>query len=285
MGEYNGEILKAMCYYHNMTMDDLIDIFYYWATVQWLPPGKGTSEASEIRREDAVGIAHTAGLFSPVVRSAFMSGSVRFAGENADGTDSEQSVQAFNPKFYFINGVLHYFNLDIDESMINTSACVVQEGEVLKLVDFTRKEGVVQGKLFADGTFSIPKQQCGKDDKYGYEYIISGSEDENADEEIKGRFEATHLYFDTPFYVYKYKRDDETGELTYNGTDSYYTPSIELYDGSTLTVPGESSGIKALPNDDKQKRADVMYDLQGRRVNPKAAGKGIYIKGKKYILK
>lgn len=197
----------------------------------------------------------------------------------------EQSVQAFNPKFYFINGVLHYFNLDIDESMINTSACVVQEGEVLKLVDFTRKEGVVQGKLFADGTFSIPKQQCGKDDKYGYEYIISGSEDENADEEIKGRFDATHLYFDTPFYVYKYKRDDETGELTYNGTDSYYTPSIELYDGSTLTVPGESSGIKALPNDDKQKRADVMYDLQGRRVNPKAAGKGIYIKGKKYILK
>ena len=102
MGEYNGEILKAMCYYHNMAMDDLIDIFYYWATVQWLPPGKGTSEASEIRREDAVGIAHTAGLFSPVVRSAFMSGSVRFAGENADGTDSEQSVQAF------IDGAIRY---------------------------------------------------------------------------------------------------------------------------------------------------------------------------------
>ena len=102
MGEYNGEILKALCYYHNMAMDDLIDIFYYWATVQWLPPGKGTSEASEIRKEDAVGIAHTAGMFSPVVRSAFMSGSVRFAAENVDGTDSEQSVQAF------IDGAIRY---------------------------------------------------------------------------------------------------------------------------------------------------------------------------------
>lgn len=102
MGEYNGEILKALCYYHNMAMDDLIDIFYYWATVQWLPPGKGTSEASEIRRDDAVGIAHTAGLFSPVVRSTFMSGAVRFAGENTDGTDSEQSVQAF------IDGAIRY---------------------------------------------------------------------------------------------------------------------------------------------------------------------------------
>ena len=102
MGEYNGEILKAMCYYHNMAMDDLIGIFYYWATVQWLPPGKGTSEASEIRREDAVGIAHTAGMFSPVVRSAYMSGSVRFADENTDGTDSEQSVQAF------IDGAIRY---------------------------------------------------------------------------------------------------------------------------------------------------------------------------------
>lgn len=102
MGEYNGELLKAMCYYHNMALDDLIDIFYYWATVQWLPPGKGTSEASEIRREDAVGIAHTAGFFSPVVRSTYMSGSVRFAGENTDGTDSEQSVQAF------IDGAIRY---------------------------------------------------------------------------------------------------------------------------------------------------------------------------------
>lgn len=102
MGEYNGEILKAMCYYHNIALDDLIDIFYYWATVQWLPPGKGTSEASEIQREDAVGIAHTAGMFSPVVRSAYMSGSVRFADENTDGTDSEQSVQAF------IDGAIRY---------------------------------------------------------------------------------------------------------------------------------------------------------------------------------
>ena len=103
MGEYNGEILKAMCYYHNMALDDLIDIFYYWATVQWLPPGKGTSEATEIRKEDAVGIAHVAGLFSPVVRSTFMSGSVRFAGESEiAGADSEQSVQAF------IDGAIRY---------------------------------------------------------------------------------------------------------------------------------------------------------------------------------
>lgn len=103
MGEYNGEILKAMCYYHNMAMDELIDIFYYWATVQWLPPGKGTSEATEILKRDAVGIAHTAGMFSPVVRSTFMSGSVRFAGESdIEGADSEQSVQAF------IDGAIRY---------------------------------------------------------------------------------------------------------------------------------------------------------------------------------
>lgn len=103
MGEYNGEILKALCYYHNMAMDDLIDIFYYWATVQWLPPGKGTSGATEISKEDAVGIAHTAGMFSPIVRSTFMSGSVRFAGESeTEGADSEQSVQAF------IDGAIRY---------------------------------------------------------------------------------------------------------------------------------------------------------------------------------
>lgn len=117
MGEYNGEILKALCYYHNVALDDLIDIFYYWATVQWLPPGKGTSEASEIRQEDAVGIAHTAGFFSPVVRSAFMSGSVRFAGENANGTDSSQSVQAF------IDGVIRYItNEQLQNADISTFA-------------------------------------------------------------------------------------------------------------------------------------------------------------------
>lgn len=103
MGEYNGEILKALCYYHNIAMDELIDIFYYWATVQWLPPGKGTSEATEILERDAVGIAHTAGMFSPVVRSTFMSGSVRFAGDSeVSGADSEQSVQAF------IDGAIRY---------------------------------------------------------------------------------------------------------------------------------------------------------------------------------
>lgn len=117
IGEYNGEILKALCYYHNMALDDLIDIFYYWATVQWITPGKGTSEASEIRKADAIGIAHTAGFFSPVVRSTYMSGSVRFAGDNADDTDSEQSVQAF------IDGAIRYItNEQLGSADISTFA-------------------------------------------------------------------------------------------------------------------------------------------------------------------
>jgi hypothetical protein len=61
--------------------------------------------------------------------------------------------------------------------------------------------------------------------------------------------------------------------------------SIQLFDGTTLTVPGESTGISALPSDDKRVSEDTMYDLQGRRVNPRTAGKGIYIQGRKIFLK
>lgn len=96
IGEFNGEYLKSLHHFHNFAMSDLVDIFYYWSTVQWLPPGKGTSESSEIRQKDAVGIAHIAGLFSPVVTSRFASGSVRFAGPMEQSNEySEQSVQAF----------------------------------------------------------------------------------------------------------------------------------------------------------------------------------------------
>ena len=119
MGEYNGEILKALCYYHNVAMDDLIDLFYYWATVQWVVPGKETSEASAIRRADAVGIAHTAGFFSPIVRSTYMSGSVRFAGDNDNGTDSEQSVQAF------IDGAIRYIT---NEQLQNNDISIFAKG-------------------------------------------------------------------------------------------------------------------------------------------------------------
>lgn len=93
IGEFNGEFLKSLHHFHNIAMDNLVEDFYYWATVQWLPPGKGTSEESEIRPSDASGIAHTAGLFSPVVLSSFSPGSVRFAGPSEEY--SEQSVQMF----------------------------------------------------------------------------------------------------------------------------------------------------------------------------------------------
>lgn len=96
IGEFNGEFLKSLHHFHNIAIDGLVEDFYYWATVQWLPPGKGTSEESEIRPSDASGIAHTAGLFSPVVISSFSPGSVRFAGPTDEARRySEQSIQMF----------------------------------------------------------------------------------------------------------------------------------------------------------------------------------------------
>lgn len=103
IGEFNGEFLKSLHHFHNIAMEELIDIFYYWSTVQWLPPGMGTAEDSEIRAEDAIGVAHTAGLFSPIVISSFSPGSVRFAGPpSVAGQYSEQSVQ------YFLDGAIKY---------------------------------------------------------------------------------------------------------------------------------------------------------------------------------
>lgn len=96
IGEFNGEYLKSLHHFHNFAISDLVDIFYYWSTVQWLPPGKGTADASEIRQQDVTGIAHIAGLFSPVVTSRFAAGSVRFAGPSeVAGKYSEQSIQSF----------------------------------------------------------------------------------------------------------------------------------------------------------------------------------------------
>ena len=194
----------------------------------------------------------------------------------------EYSVQAFNTKFYFVNGV--FSSVDPFYGELSSSACVVQEGEVLKLVNFMEMFRVVQGTLLADGTFSIPYQFCGVESGNDRIWYLSGSEDENTPTEVKGHYDATHLYFDGTLYLHAYEPDYETGEMEMSYSMEYDNVSIRLFDGTTLTVPGEGSGIN-VRSDDKRLSEDAMYDLQGRRVNPRMAGKGIYIKGGKCILK
>lgn len=198
----------------------------------------------------------------------------------------EYSVQAFNTKFYFVNG--EFSSVDPFYGQLSGPACVVQEGAVFKLVNFMEMFRVVQGTLMADGSFSIPYQFCGVESvESGSDRIwyLSGSEDENAPAELTGHYDATHLYFDGSLYLHAYEPNYETGEMEMSYSMVYDNFSIQLFDGTTLTVPGESTGISALPSDDKRVSENTMYDLQGRRVNPRTAGKGIYIQGRKIILK
>jgi hypothetical protein len=189
----------------------------------------------------------------------------------------KERVQAFNTKFYFVNGVLS--SVDPLYGQSSGSACVVQEGAVLKLVNFMKMFRVVQGKFLADGTFIIPKQFCGVESGNDRIWYLSGSEDENATTELKGHYDATHLYFDGSLYLHAYEPNSDTGEMEKTNTMVYNNVSIRLFDGTTLTVPEEGSGISTTPSDDKRVSEDVMYDLQGRRVDPRTAGKGIYIRG------
>jgi hypothetical protein len=137
--------------------------------------------------------------------------------------------------------------------------------------------GVVQIKLYADGTFRIPMQFAGIMTEDKTRSYISGSENMEDSVDITGHFDATHLYFDSKIYLHNF-RANQSKDMSV-----YHDAVIELFEG-TFTVPEVPTVV--------QPHADVsvpwksqLHDIQGRSVNPDTAVKGLYINenGKKVL--